>query len=88
MRAATQVATDGRLAASCFDLFLPTTRFPQAAVPLCILNTHHAPLCHPPAEWEARLLVERSRAVKCPDLAFHLCGTKKVQQVRVMLDAV
>ena len=33
------------------------------------------------AHWEARLLLERSRAVKCPTLAYQLVGTKKVQQV-------
>lgn len=31
--------------------------------------------------WEARLMMERSRAVKCPDIATHLAGTKKVQEV-------
>uniref|UniRef100_A0A8C0DGK4 Glutathione synthetase n=1 Tax=Balaenoptera musculus TaxID=9771 RepID=A0A8C0DGK4_BALMU len=30
--------------------------------------------------WEARLLLERSCAVKCPDVATQLAGTKKVQQ--------
>nr|XP_025037227.1 glutathione synthetase isoform X1 [Pelodiscus sinensis] len=30
--------------------------------------------------WEARLLMERSKAVKCPDIATQLVGTKKVQQ--------
>ncbi|XP_035378527.1 glutathione synthetase [Electrophorus electricus] len=30
--------------------------------------------------WEARLLMERSCAVKCPDISTHLAGTKKVQQ--------
>lgn len=30
--------------------------------------------------WQARLLMERSRAVKCPDIATHLTGSKKVQQ--------
>lgn len=30
--------------------------------------------------WEARLMIERSRAVKCPDISTHLVGTKKVQQ--------
>ncbi|KAJ1569334.1 Glutathione synthetase, partial [Nowakowskiella sp. JEL0078] len=33
------------------------------------------------SEWEARLLVERSNSIKCPTAAFHLVGTKKVQQV-------
>ncbi|XP_067447493.1 glutathione synthetase-like isoform X1 [Thunnus thynnus] len=31
--------------------------------------------------WEARLLMERSMAVKCPDVGTQLAGTKKVQQV-------
>uniref|UniRef100_A0AAZ1WYG2 Glutathione synthase n=1 Tax=Oreochromis aureus TaxID=47969 RepID=A0AAZ1WYG2_OREAU len=31
--------------------------------------------------WDARLLMERSRAVKGPDISAHLAGTKKVQQV-------
>uniref|UniRef100_A0A669FBT0 Uncharacterized protein n=1 Tax=Oreochromis niloticus TaxID=8128 RepID=A0A669FBT0_ORENI len=31
--------------------------------------------------WDARLLMERCRAVKSPDISAHLAGTKKVQQV-------
>eukprot|EP00092_Neocalanus_flemingeri_P069969 GFUD01085832.1.p1 GENE.GFUD01085832.1~~GFUD01085832.1.p1 ORF type:complete len:481 (+),score=154.58 GFUD01085832.1:62-1504(+) len=31
-------------------------------------------------EWEARLLMERSLAIKCPSINYHLAGTKKVQQ--------
>lgn len=31
--------------------------------------------------WDARLLMERSLAVKCPDISTHLVGVKKVQQV-------
>ncbi|XP_051907259.1 glutathione synthetase-like isoform X2 [Hippocampus zosterae] len=31
--------------------------------------------------WEARLMMECSLAVKCPDIGTHLAGTKKVQQV-------
>ncbi|XP_042265730.1 glutathione synthetase isoform X1 [Thunnus maccoyii] len=31
--------------------------------------------------WDTRLLMERSLAVKCPDISTHLAGTKKVQQV-------
>jgi len=33
------------------------------------------------AEWSARTLIERSMAIKCPSVAQHLAGTKKVQQV-------
>ncbi|XP_035910064.1 glutathione synthetase-like isoform X1 [Anopheles stephensi] len=32
------------------------------------------------AEWDARLLIERSVAIKCPSIQYHLAGTKKVQQ--------
>ncbi|KAL5224579.1 hypothetical protein ABZP36_011218 [Zizania latifolia] len=31
-------------------------------------------------EWRARLLIERSSAIKCPSIAHHLVGTKKIQQ--------
>ncbi|CAB3229458.1 unnamed protein product [Arctia plantaginis] len=31
-------------------------------------------------EWEARLRVERSTAIKCPSIHYQLAGTKKVQQ--------
>ena len=32
-------------------------------------------------EWSARLKLERSRAIKCPTIAYQLVGTKKIQQV-------
>ena len=31
-------------------------------------------------EWEARLMMERSIAIKSPSISYHLAGTKKVQQ--------
>lgn len=31
-------------------------------------------------EWTARLLMERSKAIKCPSINYHLSGTKKIQQ--------
>lgn len=34
-------------------------------------------------EWAARLMIEQSRAIKCPDVGAHLAGLKKVQQVIV-----
>lgn len=30
--------------------------------------------------WQARLMIERSRAIKCPTVAYQLAGTKRVQQ--------
>lgn len=31
-------------------------------------------------EWNGRLLMEQSLAIKCPSIHYHLAGTKKVQQ--------
>lgn len=31
-------------------------------------------------EWNARLRMEKSKAIKCPTMHYHLAGTKKVQQ--------
>ncbi|XP_071448496.1 glutathione synthetase-like isoform X1 [Hetaerina americana] len=35
---------------------------------------------HSELEWETRLKVERSCAIKCPSIQYHLAGTKRVQQ--------
>lgn len=42
----------------------------------------YTPDDYPKAEdWDARLHLERSRAIKCPSVLTHLAGCKKVQQV-------
>ena len=33
------------------------------------------------ADWQTRLMIEQSQAIVCPSIAYHLAGTKKVQQV-------
>ena len=33
-------------------------------------------------EWEMRLMLERSLAIKCPSIHYHLAGAKKVQLFR------
>eukprot|EP01132_Coremiostelium_polycephalum_P008574 gene8574-10547_t len=35
---------------------------------------------HGQEEWDARLLIERSRSIKCPTISNHLVGAKKIQQ--------
>lgn len=35
---------------------------------------------HSEIEWDGRLLMERSLAIKCPSIQYHLAGCKKVQQ--------
>lgn len=39
-------------------------------------------------EWDARILMEKSLAIKCPSIHYHLAGTKKVQQVLAKSGAV
>jgi hypothetical protein len=52
-------------------------------VALAYFRCGYTPADYPgPAEWTARELIERSAAIKCPNVAYHLAGTKKVQQVR------
>jgi len=42
----------------------------------------YAPKYYPSElEWDARLLMERSMAIKCPSIQYQLAGTKKIQQV-------
>merc|ERR1712087_1022893 len=35
---------------------------------------------HSEKEWQGRLLLERSLAIKCPSVAYQLVGAKKIQQ--------
>lgn len=50
-------------------------------VAVSYLRAGYAPTDYPSeSEWSARLLIEQSRAIKCPSIAYHLAGTKKIQQ--------
>ncbi|XP_075702846.1 glutathione synthetase isoform X2 [Rhinoderma darwinii] len=49
-------------------------------VAVAYFRTGYMPQDYSEQAWEARLMIERSRAVKCPDIATQLVGTKKVQQ--------
>ena len=52
------------------------------AVSVVYFRAGYSPDDHPTErEWSARLLIERSYAIKCPNIAVHLAGCKKVQQV-------
>ena len=39
-------------------------------------------------EWKAREMIEASTAIKCPNIAYHLMGTKKMQQVMAMPNVI
>ncbi|CAK9796535.1 Glutathione synthetase [Anthophora plagiata] len=43
---------------------------------------------HSQKEWDVRLLIERSLAIKCPTIQYHLAGTKKVQQALAKPDVI
>ncbi|XP_068119885.1 glutathione synthetase [Hyperolius riggenbachi] len=49
-------------------------------VAVAYFRTGYMPQDYNEQSWEARLMMERSTAVKCPDIATQLVGTKKVQQ--------
>ncbi|CAI0551079.1 unnamed protein product [Linum tenue] len=51
------------------------------AIAVIYFRARYAPTDYPSeAEWRARLLMERSSAIKCPSISYHLTGTKKIQQ--------
>uniref|UniRef100_A0A1J3GW60 Glutathione synthetase n=2 Tax=Noccaea caerulescens TaxID=107243 RepID=A0A1J3GW60_NOCCA len=51
------------------------------AVAVVYFRSGYSPTDYPSeSEWNARLLIEQSSAVKCPSIAYHLTGTKKIQQ--------
>ncbi|KAI3470655.1 hypothetical protein Pfo_027318 [Paulownia fortunei] len=51
------------------------------AVAVVYFRAGYAPTDYPSeSEWSARLLIEQSCAIKCPSIAYHLAGTKKIQQ--------
>ena len=51
-------------------------------VSVCYFRAGYTPNdFHDEKDWDSRLLLERSKAIKCPNVYYHLAGTKKVQQV-------
>ncbi|KAL9235073.1 hypothetical protein vseg_009869 [Gypsophila vaccaria] len=53
----------------------------EESIALVYFRAGYAPTDYPSeAEWNARLTVEQSSAVKCPSISYHLAGSKKIQQ--------
>lgn len=58
---------------------LPSSEYEVTTV---YFRAGYSPDDYPKAEdWDSRLHLERSRAIKCPSILTHLAGCKKVQQV-------
>lgn len=54
----------------------------QEEVSVVYFRAGYSPADYPSqSEWDVRLLLERSMAIKCPTVALQLAGAKKVQQV-------
>ncbi|ORY29749.1 glutathione synthase [Naematelia encephala] len=66
-------------------LLLPSPFLPNAApteIAVIYYRSAYTPSDYPSSsEWTTRLLLERSRAIKCPSMALQLAGAKKIQQV-------
>ncbi|GAA6030198.1 hypothetical protein JCM8097_008983 [Rhodosporidiobolus ruineniae] len=79
------LSTSSSSASSSSTLLLST---PSSSTPLEVsvvyYRSGYAPTDYTPdssRDWDTRLLIERSRAIKCPSVAMQLAGSKKVQQV-------
>jgi len=72
----TQVYKEGRLEGNSKRLFVGKD---EVAV-VYFRCGYHPDQYHTEKEWDARLMIERSLAIKSPSIHYHLAGTKKVQQ--------
>lgn len=54
----------------------------ELEIALVYYRSGYAPCQYPNEDqWNARLMIERSRAIKCPSMGYTLAGMKKIQQV-------
>ena len=57
-------------------------------VSVCYFRAGYAPTEYTSdSVWDARLRLERSRAIKCPSVLTHLAGSKKIQQILATPDS-
>ena len=65
-----------------FDSKSGCFRYKEKIVAVFYFRTGYTPEDHPTEiEWNVRLQIERSNAIKCPNIGYHLAGCKKIQQV-------
>ena len=76
-RSLAQIAHEGRLVGKERRLMLPG----GVEVAVAYFRAGYTPADYPSSrQWDARTLIERSHAIKCPCVEHHLVGCKKVQQ--------
>lgn len=74
----TEIGEQCRLDPSTWALQLPDGR----EIAVVYFRSGYSPIHYPTdLEWSARLMMERSKAIKCPWIGYHLAGCKKIQQV-------
>ncbi|CEO96281.1 Glutathione synthetase [Plasmodiophora brassicae] len=72
-----EIGSSGSLEERTFALLLDK----NIRVGVAYFRAGYTPRDYPSdAEWAARLLIEQSSAIRCPTIAHHLAGTKRVQQ--------
>jgi glutathione synthetase len=72
-----EVEDKGRIDTNTFNLIID-----EKEVAVVYFRAGYVPKDYPSQkEWDGRLLIERSRAIKCPSISYHILGAKKVQQV-------
>ena len=79
--------TDGRLTVyvmhrvlNCLSYLLYCRNGTEVAI-VYYRSAYHPDMFLSEKEWSAYSLVEKSRAIKCPSISYHLAGSKKIQQV-------
>lgn len=66
----------------CYKELLYTNGSIEHIVSVVYYRAGYTPTDYPTnCEWEARLRIEESFAIKCPNISYHLAGCKKIQQV-------
>ncbi|GIY07962.1 glutathione synthetase, partial [Caerostris darwini] len=64
---------------NCVELQGKTLLVKEKEVSVVYYRNGYMPEHYELEDWETRLLMERSKAIKCPSAGLHLAGTKKVQ---------
>lgn len=76
-----QVASRAKITDTNTLSILPENGASYVPVSVAYFRSGYAPTdYHSEVEWDARKLIERSSAIKCPTVAYQLVGTKKIQQ--------
>ena len=76
-----EIAERGKVAENG-DFFIQVGNSSTLQVSVVYYRAGYTPDDYPTErEWDARTLIERSTAMKCPSVGTHLAGTKKIQQV-------